>query len=333
MLSAAERGRLEDKLAERERGSGAQMFMAIFPSLEGDSVEDVAVRLEERWKVGRKGLSNGVLLVVFLKERKLRIEVGYGLEPVITDAVAASIIRDVIAPRFREQRYAAGLDAAVDAVFARIGGGPAPPPPRRPAPWSSADPATVLLFALFFGVFGVATFSALRSSRRAVTADGRGWSSHPHPGWARRAFTEADLDAIAAAVREAERGTSAEIRVHIERRVAHGLRRRTSDAMQRARDVFAALGMHRTAHRSGVLVYLAIEDRKLAIVGDEGIHTRVGDDYWTGVRDRMVERLRAGAVRGAVIGAVAEVGTTLARFFPRGPDDVDELPDDISLGR
>jgi uncharacterized protein len=158
------------------------MFMAIFPSLEGDSVEDVAVRLEERWKVGRKGLSNGVLLVVFLKERKLRIEVGYGLEPVITDAVAASIIRDVIAPRFREQRYATGLDAAVDAVFARIGGGPAPPP-RRPAPWSSADPATVLLFALFFGVFGVATFSALRSSRRAVTADGRGWSSHPPIFW------------------------------------------------------------------------------------------------------------------------------------------------------
>jgi len=70
------------------------MFMAIFPSLEGDSVEDVAVRLEEQWKVGRKGLSNGILLVVFLKERKLRIEVGYGLEPVITDAVAASIIRD-----------------------------------------------------------------------------------------------------------------------------------------------------------------------------------------------------------------------------------------------
>src|SRR2546423_13149638 len=130
------------------------MFMAIFPSLEGDSVEDVAVRLEERWKVGRKGLSNGVLLVVFLKERKLRIEVGYGLEPVITDAVAASIIRDVIAPRFREQRYAAGLDAAVDAVFARIGGGPAAPP-RRAAPWGPADPPPLLLFSLFFGGFGV----------------------------------------------------------------------------------------------------------------------------------------------------------------------------------
>jgi len=154
-----------------------------------------------------------------------------------------------------------------------------------------------------------------------------------HPGWARRVFTEADLDAIAAAVRDAERGTSAEIRVHVERRVAHGLRRRTTDPMERARQVFAALAMHRTVHRAGVLVYLAIEDRKLAIVGDEGIHARVGDDYWTGVRDRMVERLRAGAVRGAVIGAVSEVGTSLARFFPRGPDDVDELPDDVSLGR
>jgi uncharacterized membrane protein len=154
-----------------------------------------------------------------------------------------------------------------------------------------------------------------------------------HPRWARRFFTEADLDAIASAVRDAERGTSAEIRVHVERRVAHGLRRRTTDPMERARHVFAALGMHRTARRAGVLVYLAIEDRKLAIVGDEGIHARVGDDYWTAVRDRMVERLRAGAVRGAVIGAVSEVGTSLARFFPRGPDDVDELSDDVSLGR
>jgi uncharacterized membrane protein len=82
-----------------------------------------------------------------------------------------------------------------------------------------------------------------------------------------------------------------------------------------------------------VLIYLAIEDRKLAIIGDDGIHTRVGDDYWNGVRDRMVERLRAGALRAAVVGAVAEVGAALARFFPRRPDDVDELPDDVSLGR
>ena len=154
-----------------------------------------------------------------------------------------------------------------------------------------------------------------------------------HPRWARGVITEADLDAITTAVREAERGTSAEIRVHIERRVAHGLRQRTTDPMERARHVFAALGMHRTSHRSGVLIYLSVEDRKLAIVGDDGIHARVGDDYWNGVRDRMVERLRAGVLRAAVIGGVREVGAALGQFFPRRPDDTNELSDDVSLGR
>ena len=153
------------------------------------------------------------------------------------------------------------------------------------------------------------------------------------PRWAKGVLTDADLDAIVTAVREAEQRTSAEIRVHVEPRVAHGRRRGVTDALERARHVFADLGMHRTAQRSGVLVYLAIEDRKLAVVGDEGIHVHVGDDYWNGVRDRMVERLRAGATRAALIGAVTEVGVTLARFFPRRPDDVDELPDDVSLGR
>ena len=159
------------------------MFIAIFPSLEGESVEDVAVRLEERWKVGKKGVDNGVLLVVFLAERKLRIEVGYGLEPVITDAVAAGIIRDAIAPRFRERRYAAGLEAAVNDVYTRIGGGPAGAR-GKPARRSGADPATLMLLALIFGVFGVALINAMRaSSRRAVTADRGGWSSHPPIIW------------------------------------------------------------------------------------------------------------------------------------------------------
>jgi uncharacterized protein len=183
-LSASERQHLESTLAERERSTGAQMFIAIFPSLEGDSVEDVAVRLEERWKVGKKGVDNGVLLVVFLAERKLRIEVGYGLEPVITDAVAAGIIRDAIAPRFRERRYAAGLEAAVNEVYTRIDGGTPGAARGTPARRKTADPATVLLLALIFGVFGVAFLSAMRaSSRRAVTADRGGWSSHPPIIW------------------------------------------------------------------------------------------------------------------------------------------------------
>jgi uncharacterized membrane protein len=154
----------------------------------------------------------------------------------------------------------------------------------------------------------------------------------PHPRWARRAFSRADLDAIAAAVGEVERRTAGEIRVHIERRVAAAGRAPAPDALTRARDVFAALGMHETAIHAGVLVYLAVEDHQLAIVGDAGIHERVGDGYWARIRDRMVERLRAGATREALLQVIAEVGAMLAREFPRRPDDVDELPDQVSLG-
>jgi uncharacterized membrane protein len=155
----------------------------------------------------------------------------------------------------------------------------------------------------------------------------------PDPGWVRRVFGRGDLDAIVAAVRDAERRTAAEIRVHVERRVIGGWRRPPQDVMARARDVFAALRMHETALRAGVLLYLAVEDHQLAVVGDEGIHARVGSGYWESIRDRMVERLRSGPARDAVIEAVAELGVVLAREFPRRPDDVDELPDDISLGR
>ena len=89
--------------------------------------------------------------------------------------------------------------------------------------------------------------------------------------------------------------------------------------------------MHRTALRHGVLVYLALEDHQVAIVGDEGIHARVGDDYWAGVRDLMVERLRRGEARAALVEAVRELGRSLARHFPRRPDDTNELSDSVSV--
>jgi uncharacterized membrane protein len=154
-----------------------------------------------------------------------------------------------------------------------------------------------------------------------------------HPRWARRLFTRADLDAIVAAVNAAEERTAAEIRVHLEPRVAQRPREATADALPRAREVFVTLKMHETALRGGVLIYLAVEDRKLAIVGDEAIHARVDPGYWETIRDHMVERLRDGAARDAVVQAVQDVGAVLAREFPRRPDDVDELPDDVSFGR
>ena len=151
-----------------------------------------------------------------------------------------------------------------------------------------------------------------------------------HPRWAERLFAADDFIAIADAVRQAEAATSAEVRVHLERRV-HRLPLRRPDALRRARQVFAHLGMHLTAERHGVLIYLAVEDRKLAIVGDEGIHRQVGDAYWETVRDLMIARLSEGRALEAVLIGVAEVGRELARHFPRRPDDRNELSDQVSI--
>ncbi|MBI1736876.1 MAG: TPM domain-containing protein [Candidatus Rokubacteria bacterium] len=151
------------------------------------------------------------------------------------------------------------------------------------------------------------------------------------PRWLRRRLTAEDLDAIAHAVGEAEARTSAEIRVHLEPRVPHARPGRTLGPLDRAREVFRTLGMHDTRDRNGVLVYVALADRKLAVIGDEGIHARLGDAYWAQVRDLMVERFGSGASREALVGAVAMLGAALAEHFPRRPDDVDELPNRVSV--
>jgi len=149
-----------------------------------------------------------------------------------------------------------------------------------------------------------------------------------HPRWTHALFSDADLEAIAAAVAAAERETSGEIRVHLERRLPADA---PGDALARAVDVFTRLGMHATAERNGVLIYLAVDDHQLAIAGDAAVHARVGDECWQRIRDAMVERLRRGEARAAVVHAVAEVGEVLRRFFPRRPDDRNELSDQVSL--
>jgi uncharacterized membrane protein len=149
-----------------------------------------------------------------------------------------------------------------------------------------------------------------------------------HPAWVSTIFSDADLDAITAAVGRAEATTTAEIRVHLERTVPRG-----GDALARAQHVFQKLGMQRTRHRNGVLIYLALEHRKLAIVGDSGIHVRVGDAYWARVRDLMVGHLRTEAARDAVVHAVEDLGRVLAEHFPPSPgDDPNELSNEVSTG-
>lgn len=147
-----------------------------------------------------------------------------------------------------------------------------------------------------------------------------------HPKWVRAFLSDDDLAAIARAVAEAEGRTSAEVRVHLD----HSC---DGDALQQAIKVFQRLGMHKTAARHGVLVYISVTDRKLAVIGDKGIHERVGEAYWRGLVAAVRERMRQQQPRDGLIHAVAEVGRELGRHFPRQPGDKNEFSDDVSFGR
>ncbi|HET8577642.1 MAG TPA: TPM domain-containing protein [Methylomirabilota bacterium] len=146
-----------------------------------------------------------------------------------------------------------------------------------------------------------------------------------HPRWVRRFMSEADLAAVARVVAEAERHTSAEIRVHLDHRCA-------GEPMRRAVEVFERLGMHRVAQRHGVLVYVAVADHKLALIGDAGIHARVGEAYWRGLVASVTRHFKEERPRDGFIHAVGELGQVLSRHFPRPPDDTNQLPDEVSIG-
>lgn len=114
---------MNERLAAFERETSSQIVVAVFPKMESpSSIEDYTVRIAKFWQVGQKDKRNGAVLFVFIQERKLRIEVGYGLEGVLPDALCKRIISDTITPRFRGGDYAAGLAAGVDAMIAAAKG-------------------------------------------------------------------------------------------------------------------------------------------------------------------------------------------------------------------
>lgn len=137
-------------------------------------------------------------------------------------------------------------------------------------------------------------------------------------------FTSEQKDAMVAAIQQAEKDTSGEIRIHFENHTRKAV-------LDRAVQVFAELKMHKTAQRNGVLVYVALEDHKLAILGDAGINAKVPADFWDEIKNRMVEKFKAGQVCEGVCEAVIAAGQQLKAFFPYQSDDVNELPDDISF--
>ncbi|HNX68103.1 MAG TPA: TPM domain-containing protein [Candidatus Omnitrophota bacterium] len=117
LLSPAARARLEETLKTFEDQTSNQVVVATFPSLEGASLEDFSIHLAEAWKAGQKGRDNGVIFLIFKNDRKIRIEVGYGLEGVLTDATSGQIIRGVVAPYFRKNDYEGGILAGTNAIM------------------------------------------------------------------------------------------------------------------------------------------------------------------------------------------------------------------------
>jgi Beta-propeller domains of methanol dehydrogenase type len=134
-LDASQRAQLESQLAGLEQRKGAQIAVLLIPTTGEDSIEDYAVRAFEQWKLGRKGVDDGVLLVIAKQDRALRIEVGYGLEGTITDVQAGRIIREQIVPHFQSGDFAGGVQAGVDSLIALI----EPPSPTAATPDDSAD--------------------------------------------------------------------------------------------------------------------------------------------------------------------------------------------------
>jgi uncharacterized protein len=122
ILAAATREQLTRKLAAYEQSTGHQLALLTIPTLDGDPIEDFSIRVVEAWKLGKKDRDDGILLLVVSGDRKVRIEVGYGLEGDLPDAAAGRIIREVVAPHFRRGDYDTGISAAVDAILASTGG-------------------------------------------------------------------------------------------------------------------------------------------------------------------------------------------------------------------
>ncbi len=112
-------------------GKGSQIAVLMLPTTQPETIDQFGIRVVEAWKLGRKGVDDGVLLLVAKDDRKLRIEVGYGLEGALNDATAKRIVAEIIAPYFKRGEFYAGIDAGVSAIIKVIDGEPLPPPAQR----------------------------------------------------------------------------------------------------------------------------------------------------------------------------------------------------------
>lgn len=170
--------RLENTLAQFEAAKGSQIAVLMLPSTAPEDIAEYGIRVAEQWKVGRKGVDDGAILIVAKDDRRVRIEVGYGLEGVIPDAVAKRIIEEDIVPRFKQGDFSGGVEAGVTRMMRLVEGEPLPPPQATSG--VEADNMDKLVLFLFAGIIGGKILGAilgkgLGSSMAAVGTGALAW--------------------------------------------------------------------------------------------------------------------------------------------------------------
>ena len=164
-LTAEQQGTLEQRLAAFEASKGSQIAVLMLPSTKPEEIEQYSIRVAEAWKIGRKGTDDGLILIVAKDDRRLRIEVGYGLEGAIPDAVAKRVISETITPRFKAGDYYGGISAGVDQLIKLVEGEKLPPPlasaRESGSTGGSKDPFEYLVPAFFFILIGGAAVRAI----------------------------------------------------------------------------------------------------------------------------------------------------------------------------
>jgi uncharacterized protein len=152
---------LDAKLRAFEQAKGSQIAVLIVATTEPEAIEQYAIRVAEAWKLGRKGVDDGALLLVALQDRKVRIEVGYGLEGALPDAIANRIIDEDVVPQFRRGDFHGGISTAVDRIMRVIEGEPLPEPESRAPSQNVPGLSGLLPFLFIFALFGGSIFRRL----------------------------------------------------------------------------------------------------------------------------------------------------------------------------
>jgi len=176
-LNAQQKSDLESRIAAYEARRGSQIAVLLLPTTKPEEIEQYSIRVADAWKIGRKGVDDGLILIVAKDDRRVRIEIGYGLEGAIPDSVARRVIDERITPRFREGDFYGGVRDGVDQLIKLAEGEKLPPPASSPAGRvGSADPMQLLIPAFFFILIGGGLLKAIlgRVPGSLVTGAGLG---------------------------------------------------------------------------------------------------------------------------------------------------------------